>query len=178
MKYSVVAAALAVLSVQVFAQTGAPAPTAPTAVAPAPVAPALATVPAAKEAPAKMAKATGDHALEGKLAFYSNKFRGRKTANGERFNPAAMTMAHRTLPFGSMVKVTNVKNKRSVVVRVNDRGPSTQDRIADVTSAAARKLGMTKAGVVEAKLELVGKRAMKKGAKKVGKKVVKKAVKK
>jgi rare lipoprotein A len=179
MKYSVVVlSALTVLSAQVFAQN-APAP----AASPAPAAPVAAPAVVAAPAPAPKAAvapkaSSGDHALEGKLAHYGNKFRGRKTANGERFNPAAMTMAHRTLPFGSMVKVTNTKNKRSVVVRVNDRGPSTQDRVADVTTAAARKLGMIKSGVVDAKLEVVGKRAMKKAAKKSGKAMAKKAAKK
>ncbi len=172
MKYSaVLLSALTVLSAQVFAQS-APAPAAATApatpaAAPAAAATAPATAPKAAVAPKA---ASGDHALEGKLAHYGAKFRGRKTASGERFNPAAMTMAHRTLPFGTMVKVTNIKNKRSVVVRVTDRGPSTPDRIADVTTAAARKLGMMKSGVVDAKLEVVGKRAGKKAVKKVAKK--------
>jgi rare lipoprotein A len=176
MKYSaVLLSALTVFSAQAFAQNSpaSAAPSAPTTPAATPVA-----APAAIAAPAVVPKAaavpkvaSGDHALEGKLAHYGNKFRGRKTANGERFDPAAMTMAHRTLPFGSMVKVTNTKNKRSVVVRVNDRGPSTPDRIADVTTGAARKLGMIKSGVVDAKLEVVGKRA----AKNVAKKVVKKS---
>jgi rare lipoprotein A len=66
-----------------------------------------------------------------------------------------MTMAHKTLPFGTKVRVTNMKNKRSVVVRVNDRGPTTPDRVGDLSTAAARKIGMLKSGVVEAKLEVV-----------------------
>jgi rare lipoprotein A len=175
MKYSaVLLSALTVLSAQVFAQT-APAPAAATAPATPAAAPATAPEPAtAPKAAAAPKAASGDHALEGKLAHYGAKFRGRKTASGERFNPAAMTMAHRTLPFGTMVKVTNTKNKRSVVVRVTDRGPSTPDRIADVTTAAARKLGMIKSGVVDAKLEVVGKRAVKKAVKKIAKKVAKK----
>jgi rare lipoprotein A len=179
MKYSaVLLSALTVLSAQVFAQS-APAPAAATVPATPAAAPAAAVAPATAPATAPKAAvapkaASGDHALEGKLAHYGAKFRGRKTASGERFNPDAMTMAHRTLPFGSMVKVTNNKNKRSVVVRVTDRGPSTPDRIADVTTAAARKLGMIKSGVVDAKLEVVGKRAVKKAVKKIAKKVTKK----
>lgn len=180
MKYSaVLLSALTALSAQVFAQTAATTAPATPAAATAPATPAAA--PAAVAAPATAPKAavapkaaSGDHALEGKLAHYGAKFRGRKTASGERFNPTAMTMAHRTLPFGTLVKVTNTKNKRSVVVRVTDRGPSTPDRIADVTTAAARKLGMIKSGVVDAKLEVVGKRAGKKAVKKVAKKVAKK----
>lgn len=67
-----------------------------------------------------------------------------------------MTMAHPSLPFGTLVKVTNLKNNRSVVVRVNDRGPTTAGRIGDVSSAAAARLKMLRSGVVEAKLEVVG----------------------
>lgn len=93
----------------------------------------------------------------GKISYYGAKFAGRTTANGERFNPNAMTMAHKTLPFGSKVKVTNLANKRSVVLRVNDRGPSVAGRVADVSHAAARKLNMTQRGVVQGKLTVVGK---------------------
>lgn len=92
----------------------------------------------------------------GNVAYYGQKFAGRKTASGERFNPQALTMAHKTLPFGSLVKVTNDKNNRSVVVRVNDRGPTTEGRVGDVSLAAARKLNMVRSGVVSAKLEVVG----------------------
>jgi rare lipoprotein A len=92
----------------------------------------------------------------GDVAYYGQKFAGRKTASGERFNPQAMTMAHKTLPFGSLVKVTNEKNNRSVVLRVNDRGPTTEGRVGDVSLAAARKLKMVRSGVVSAKLEVVG----------------------
>jgi rare lipoprotein A len=94
----------------------------------------------------------------GKISYYGAKFAGRTTASGERFNPNAMTMAHKSLPFGSKVKVTNLANKRSVVLRVNDRGPSIADRVADVSHAAARKLHMTQRGVVKGKLTVVGKR--------------------
>jgi rare lipoprotein A len=126
-------------------------------------APAAAVAP---DAPAKAAaKAVAGDASEGKVAFYGRKFAGRKTASGERFNPNAMTMAHKTLPFGTLVKVTNLKTKRSVVVRVNDRGPSTPDRIGDVSSAAATKLKMRRSGVIDAKLEVVGMKKMGKGKK-------------
>jgi rare lipoprotein A len=114
----------------------------------APAAPATAAAPAA-------ANASPSDALEGKVAHYGRKFTGRRTASGEKFNPGAMTMAHKTLPFGTKVRVTNMKNKRSVVVRVNDRGPTTPDRVGDLSSAAARKIGMLRSGVVEAKLEVV-----------------------
>ena len=140
------------------AQTAAAPASAPAAAAPAPVA-----VPATA-APAKAA--SGD-VSEGKVAHYGRKFNGRKTASGERFNSGAMTMAHKTLPFGTLVKVTNLANKRSVVVRVNDRGPSTPDRVGDLTTGAASKIRMLRSGVVDAKLEVVGmsKKRMGKAAK-------------
>lgn len=129
------------------------AQTAPAASAPAAVAPAPAATPAPAAAPEKAA--TSD-AMEGKLAYYGQKFNGRRTASGERFNAGALTMAHKSLPFGTMVKVTNIKNSKSVVVRVNDRGPSTPDRIGDLTSGAASKIRMVRAGVIDARLEVVG----------------------
>jgi rare lipoprotein A len=101
--------------------------------------------------------------MSGKLAFYGAKFNGRKTASGERFNAGAMTMAHKTLPFGTVVKVTNKANQRSVTLRVNDRGPTTADRIGDVSAAAARKLGMTRAGVVDAEMSVVREAKASKG---------------
>ena len=92
----------------------------------------------------------------GMLAWYGKKFAGRKTASGEAFNPESLTMAHKTLPFGTLVKVTNPKNGKSVTLRVNDRGPTQADRIGDVSYAAARKLGMVRSGVIEAELSVVG----------------------
>ena len=91
----------------------------------------------------------------GRVAYYGRKFAGRRTASGERFDPEAMTMAHRTLPFGTRVRVTNLENGKSVIVRVNDRGPSTQGRIGDVSQAAAEQLEMVRAGVVDARLEVL-----------------------
>ena len=123
-----------------------------------------APAPAAPAAPAPAAAPSAD-ASEGKVAYYGRKFAGRKTASGERFDPAALTMAHKTLPFGTRVKVTNLKNKRSVVVRVNDRGPTTADRVGDVSYAAASRLKMLRSGVVEAKLEVVGQAKAKRAKK-------------
>jgi rare lipoprotein A len=137
-----------------LAQTAAPA-----AMTPAPVAapaPASTVAPAPAAAPAT-APATASSGVEsGKIAWYGRKFAGRRTASGEHFNPDAMTMAHKTLPFGTRVKVTNVKNKKSVTLRVNDRGPTQADRVGDVSLAAARALGMTRSGVIDAELEVVG----------------------
>ncbi len=124
---------------------------APAGAAPAAPAPAAAAAPAPAAAPA----GTPAEAGEGKLAWYGGKFAGRKTASGQRYDPGAMTMAHKSLPFGTRVRVTNLKNKRSVVLRVNDRGPTQGDRIGDVSLAAARKLGMLRSGVVDAKIEVV-----------------------
>ena len=125
-----------------------------------------ASAPAATAAPAAAPeKASTADSSDGKVAHYGRKFAGRKTASGERFNPNAMTMAHKTLPFGTMVRVTNLKNKKSVVVRVNDRGPSTPDLVGDLTTGAARKIGMLRSGVIDAKLEVVGKGKMRKAKK-------------
>jgi len=134
-----VSAALLALSVStVFAQAAAPA--------------ASAAAPATSAAPAA---ATATAVESGKLAWYGRKFAGRKTASGEAYNPDALTMAHKTLPFGTRVKVTNPKNQKSVTVRVNDRGPTQADRVGDVSLAAANKLGMVKAGVIDAELAVV-----------------------
>ncbi len=156
------------------AQTAAPAaaPAAPATVAtPAPAAPAAAATSAAP-ATAKASATSGD-VSEGKVAHYGRKFNGRKTASGERFNASAMTMAHKTLPFGTLVKVTNLANKRSVVVRVNDRGPSTPDRVGDLSTAAGQKIRMVRSGVVDAKLEVVGMSKKRMGMAGKGKKVMK-----
>ena len=86
---------------------------------------------------------------------YGNELAGRKTASGEPFDPTALTMAHRTLPFGTHVRVTNLENQRSVEVVVNDRGPFASGRIADLSEAAARRIGMVADGVVEALLDIL-----------------------
>jgi rare lipoprotein A len=78
-----------------------------------------------------------------------------KTASGERCDPGALTAAHRTLPFGTKVRVENLKNGRSVVVRINDRGPFVGGRIIDLTKAAAAKLGFLKAGTAPVKLTIL-----------------------
>lgn len=94
-------------------------------------------------------------AQHGRISWYGKRFAGRRTASGERFDPNAMTMAHPALPFGTRVRVINLDNGRSVVLRVNDRGPSIAGRIADVSEAAARELQMIRQGVVEGRLEVV-----------------------
>jgi rare lipoprotein A len=87
-------------------------------------------------------------------AWYGDKFNGRKTASGERFNMHELTAAHRTLPFNSLVKVTNLNNKASVVVRINDRGPFARNRIIDLSRAAAPKIGLDRSGTAPVRIEL------------------------
>lgn len=99
----------------------------------------------------------------GMATYYANRFSGRRTANGERYDPDAMTAAHRTLPFGTVVRVTRVDASgaprgRPVVVRVNDRGPYARGRIIDLSMAAARQLDMIRAGVVRVRVEVVSSR--------------------
>ena len=81
-------------------------------------------------------------------SLYSNAHHGRKTASGERLDNSALTAAHRTLPFGAQVRVTNKSNSRSVVVRINDRGPFVRGRVIDLSRAAASAIGMSSTGTV------------------------------
>ncbi len=92
----------------------------------------------------------------GLASFYHKKFNGRKTSNGEIFRGDSMTAAHRTLPFGTMIEVMNLRNKKWVVVRVNDRGPYAGDRMVDLSYAAAKKIGIVQAGVGKVKMTIVG----------------------
>jgi rare lipoprotein A len=92
---------------------------------------------------------------QGRVSWYGPGFHGRTTANGEVFDKNALTMAHRSLAFGSEVRVTNLANGRSVIVRVNDRGPYVRGRIADLSRAAAQELGFVDDGVVAARIELL-----------------------
>jgi len=91
----------------------------------------------------------------GSASYYGRRFHGRRTANGERFDMNALTAAHRTLPFGSMVRVTNPANGRSVTVRINDRGPFARGRVIDVSRAAAKELGLIQRGHGPVELELL-----------------------
>lgn len=92
---------------------------------------------------------------DGTASWYGGKFHGRKTANGERFDQHALTAAHRTLPFGTKVRVTNERNGRSVVVRINDRGPFAKGRVIDLSRAAAERVGMVGSGTARVRLEVV-----------------------
>jgi rare lipoprotein A len=93
---------------------------------------------------------------KGLASYYGNKFHGRRTASGERYSKNKLTAAHRTLPFGTMVKVTEVKTGKWLVVRINDRGPHVRKRIIDLSYAAAKQFGMIKgAGVIKVKIQVV-----------------------
>jgi hypothetical protein len=95
------------------------------------------------------------YVAEGKASFYAKKFDGRKTANGEKFSNKEFTAAHRTLPFGTYVKVTNLRNNKWVLVRINDRGPYVKGRIIDLTQAAADSLDFRHSGWVNVRVEEV-----------------------
>ena len=93
-----------------------------------------------------------DHALKGIASYY---WHGSKTASGERFNKRDLTAAHRTLPFNSLVRVTDRRTGNSVVVRINDRGPFIQGRVIDLSEKAAEVIGMTSRGVTPVELEIL-----------------------
>ena len=95
--------------------------------------------------------------VQGAASWYGPGFYGRTTANGERFRKGTLTAAHRTLPFGTKVRVTNLSNGRSVVVRINDRGPFKYHRVIDLAHGAASQLQMMQAGEVPVKLEILAK---------------------
>jgi rare lipoprotein A len=96
--------------------------------------------------------AGGATAETGRASWYSLHS---KTASGERCNPNALTAAHRSLPFGTRVRVENLKNGRSVIVRINDRGPFVRGRIIDLTKAAAGRLGIVSSGVAQVRVTIV-----------------------
>lgn len=92
---------------------------------------------------------------KGKASWYGPRFHGRRTANGERFNQHALTAAHRKLPLGTIATVTNLRNGKSVQVRINDRGPYVGNRIIDLSKAAAQQIGLKDAGVVPVRLQVI-----------------------
>lgn len=91
----------------------------------------------------------------GEASYYGRELAGNRTASGERFNPNGLTAAHRTLPLGTKLRVTNVANGRSVIVRVNDRGPFVRSRLIDVSLGAAREIQMVRTGKAQVRLEIV-----------------------
>jgi rare lipoprotein A len=89
---------------------------------------------------------------KGLASYYADSYEGKTTANGEIYRQGKITAAHKTLPFGTKVEVTNLSNNKSVVVRINDRGPFIRGRIIDLTKAAAREIDMVGAGVAKVKI--------------------------
>ncbi|MFP4368554.1 MAG: septal ring lytic transglycosylase RlpA family protein [Bacteroidota bacterium] len=94
-------------------------------------------------------------AFTGYASFYADKFHGRQTSNGEIFDQNKLTAAHKTLPFNTKVKVVNLRNSRTVTVRINDRGPFVGGRIIDLSKEAARQIGMINDGVVKVRVEVL-----------------------
>jgi rare lipoprotein A len=91
----------------------------------------------------------------GRASWYGHALQGLPTATGEAYDMNAMTCAHRTLPLGSLVRVTNLRNHRSLVLRVNDRGPMIETRVVDLSYAAAKRLGFSHLGTVRVRIDLV-----------------------
>lgn len=96
-----------------------------------------------------------DHATIGQASWYGQRFQGRSTASGEPFDDRDFTAAHRTLPFQTVVRVVDVNSRKSVVVRINDRGPFSQGRVIDLSRAAAQDLDMLQQGVIDVRLEVL-----------------------
>ncbi|MFN6516916.1 MAG: septal ring lytic transglycosylase RlpA family protein [Nostoc sp. CreGUA01] len=122
----------------------------------------IANMPAPQQAsiaklPKQIAAGSVRATLRGIASYYGYDFSGNRTASGQRFNPEAMTAAHRSLPFGTRVRVTNTRNGRSVVLRINDRGPFIRGRIIDVSYGAARVLGMMGSGIAPVHVEVLGR---------------------
>jgi len=91
----------------------------------------------------------------GKASYYAMKFQSKKTASGELYDRAKNTAAHKKLPFGTKVRVTNIKNNRSVIVKINDRGPFVKGRIVDLSSSAFSRIANLDTGIIEVKIEVI-----------------------
>lgn len=103
----------------------------------------------------KSANASYSEELEGIASYYAEDFHGRRTSNGETYDMHAMTAAHRTLPFNSRVRVTNLDNRRSVEVRINDRGPFKGNRVIDLSFKAALEIGLISHGTAPVSIEVL-----------------------
>ncbi len=106
-------------------------------------------------APTEKAEAVYEMIGQGEASYYGHELAGNRTASGERFNPNGLTAAHRTLPLGTKLRVTNVANGRSVIVRINDRGPFVGNRLIDVSLGAAREINMVRSGKAQVRLERI-----------------------
>jgi len=109
-----------------------------------------------KRAPAAPAAPSPGWTETGIASWYGNPYHGRRTSSGEVFDMNQMTAAHRTLPFGAMVRVTNLDNRKTVSVRINDRGPFSEGRIIDLSRAAAKEIGLIGPGTARVRIELTG----------------------
>ena len=101
------------------------------------------------------ARMTSGDVQTGKASYYHDRFHGRTTASGARYNKNTLSAAHKTLPMGSKVKVTDTRTGKSVVVKINDRGPFVKGRVIDLSRAAAKAIGLTKKGVSPVKVEVL-----------------------
>ncbi|TMP75505.1 septal ring lytic transglycosylase RlpA family protein [Pseudoalteromonas sp. S1608] len=110
---------------------------------------------ACSTAPSNINNQQRDVAEQGKASFYADKYHGRLTASGERFSQQAATAAHLKLPFGTRVNVTNIANNKSVVVRINDRGPYIRGRIIDLSKAMFKKIADPKVGVIDVSVTVI-----------------------
>jgi rare lipoprotein A len=106
-------------------------------------------------APCLLAFSGDSHLGTGPASYYGREFMGSRTASGEKFDPGAMTAAHKTIAFGTRIRVTNLANDKAVIVRVNDRGPWKKDRIIDISYAAAKQIGMHRSGTARVRLDRV-----------------------
>jgi rare lipoprotein A len=102
-----------------------------------------------------LARSKHQHREVGVASFYGREWNGHRTASGERFDPNALTAAHRTLPFGTRVKVTNLENGRHIIVRINDRGPFVRGRVLDLSRAAAKKLDFVATGTTTVRIDVL-----------------------
>lgn len=107
-----------------------------------------------------IAQATLGKTETGKASYYSSRFHGRKTSFGEIHKSTELTAAHRTLPFNTMLEITNTETKEKVIVRVNDRGPYSKSRLVDISKEAARLLGIIAKGVANVSVRVVGMEGM------------------
>jgi rare lipoprotein A len=108
-----------------------------------------------RETGTKVISSLSEHQLTGTASYYADEFHGRKTSNGEVYDMHGLTAAHKTLPFNTKVKVVNLENGLSVVVRVNDRGPFKDERVIDLSLEAAKQLGLIAHGTASVRIEIL-----------------------
>jgi rare lipoprotein A len=124
---------------------------------PAPPPASSATASPPTPTPPAVAPASAASGETGLAAVYNHRLNGHKTSSGQRYDANRLTAAHKTLPFGTKLKLTNITNQKSVIVTINDRGPTQQGRILDISTAAAKQLGIRPTGMAEVSTEVVAK---------------------